>query len=80
MVLFLKNHNRIHFGYHYPRSIDTAKQSILGLSSFAMEYNDCIISDFENYYCISNTNSNAIFKQGNVAMIGDLDLGTNKIV
>ena len=29
---------------------------------------------------ISNTNSNAIFKQGNVAMIGDLDLGTNKIV
>jgi len=52
------NHNRIHFGYHYPRSIDTAKQSILGLSSFAMEYNDCIISDFENYYCIAKKNSN----------------------
>ena len=52
------NHNRIHFGYHYPRSIDTAKQSILGLSSFAMEYNDCIISGFENYYCIAKNNSN----------------------
>ena len=52
------NHNRIHFGYHYPRSIDTAKQSLLGLSSFAMEYNDCIISGFENYYCIAKKNSN----------------------
>ena len=29
---------------------------------------------------IAATNANAIFKQGNVAMTGDLDLGTNKIV
>ena len=29
---------------------------------------------------IAATNANAIFKQGNVAMTGDLDLGTNKII
>ena len=29
---------------------------------------------------IAATNANAIFKQGNVAMTGDLDLGSNKIV
>lgn len=57
------NHNRIHFGYHYPRSIETAKQSILGLSSFSMEYNDCIISGFENYYCIAKNNSNVTSSQ-----------------
>ena len=25
------NHNRIHYGYHYPRSLETTKQSLDGL-------------------------------------------------
>ena len=28
------NHNRLHFGFHYPRSIKTAKQSLDGYDLF----------------------------------------------
>jgi len=47
------NHNRIHYGYHYPRSIETATQSLDGLLSFLMMYKESIISNFPNYYSIS---------------------------
>ena len=39
------NHNRIHFGYHYPRSTETAKQCIDSLPSFLLEYGESVISD-----------------------------------
>ena len=45
-----KNHNRIHFGFHYPRSIETAKQSLDGLVSFLINFKDSIVCDFPNYY------------------------------
>lgn len=51
------NHNRIHFGYHYPRSLDTAKQCIDSLSSFLLDYGESVISNFPNYYAISKSNS-----------------------
>ncbi len=47
------NHNRIHFGYHYPRSIETAKQSLLSLSSFLLEYADSVKGNFLNYYAVA---------------------------
>lgn len=52
------NHNRIHFGYHYPRSVLTAKQSIDGLLSFLIHFKDAIVTDFPNYYAISKEGSN----------------------
>ena len=51
------NHNRIHFGYHYPRSILTAKQSIEGLLSFLIHFKDAIITDFPNYYSVAKEGS-----------------------
>ena len=44
------NHNRIHFGFHYPRSVKTARQSLDGLVSFLLNFKDSIVSDFSNYY------------------------------
>tara|TARA_E500000305_G_C3983007_1_gene217913 strand:+ start:109 stop:1143 length:1035 start_codon:yes stop_codon:yes gene_type:complete len=44
------NHNRIHLGFHYPRSIKTAKQSLNGLVSFLLNFKEAIVSDFPNYY------------------------------
>ena len=38
------NHNRLHFGFHYPRSIKTAKQSLDGY--------DIFYKNFPNYYLI----------------------------
>ena len=56
-----QNHNRIHFGYHYPRSIETARQSLDGLLSFIINYRDAILSHFPNYYMVakdSNVSAN----------------------
>lgn len=51
------NHNRIHYGYHYPRSIETAQQSLEGILLFKNKYKDCIVNNFQNYYAISKYDS-----------------------
>ena len=56
------NHNRIHFGFHYPRSKETARQSLDGLVLFLMRFKDSIVSDFPNYYFIEK-NSKVTPKQ-----------------
>jgi hypothetical protein len=52
------NHNRIHYGYHYPRSIETATQSLDGLLSFLIKYKEAIITNFPNYYAVALNQSN----------------------
>ncbi len=47
------NHNRIHLGYHYLRSIETAEQSIEGLLSFLFNFGDSVMHQFPNYYGIA---------------------------
>jgi len=51
------NHNRIHYGFHYPRSARTARQSLDGLITFFLQFKDSIVSGFPNYYMISKKNS-----------------------
>lgn len=53
----LKNHNRLHLGYHYLRSIKTAKQSIDGLISFLFYYGQSVLHSFPNYYAIAKEGS-----------------------
>src|SRR5471030_2869129 len=48
------NQARVHNGYHYPRSILTALRSRVSFPRFVAEFEDCISSDFEKYYMISN--------------------------
>jgi len=52
------NHNRIHFGYHYPRSLETAKQSLDGFEYFIEHYSDALISGFPNFYMVAKDGSN----------------------
>lgn len=47
------NQARVHKGYHYPRSFLTAWRSQLNFPKFIHEYQDCIYSEFTNYYAIS---------------------------
>ena len=51
------NQYRVHRGYHYPRSSDTA----IAVSSveplFKKEYSDSIIKNVNHYYCIAKKNS-----------------------
>ncbi len=51
------NHNRIHLGYHYLRSVETAEQSIEGLLSFMFNYGNAVENQFDNYYAIAKENS-----------------------
>jgi len=51
------NHNRVHFGYHYPRSLETAQQCLESIPSFLMHYGDAVVSGFPNYYAIARDGS-----------------------
>jgi FAD dependent oxidoreductase len=57
------NHNRIHLGYHYLRSIETAEQSIEGLLSFLFYYGDSVIYQFPNFYGIASIGSKSTPQQ-----------------
>ncbi len=57
------NHNRLHLGYHYPRSMETTEQSLGGLVSFYTNYRDAIVSHFPNYYMIAKQGSNTTAKE-----------------
>jgi len=46
------NQARVHNGYHYPRSILTARSSHLNFPKFNQEYQDSVVSEFHNYYAI----------------------------
>lgn len=49
------NLNRVHFGYHYPRDYETAKQSLEGYKSFKKYYSEALIKNFPNYYFIAKS-------------------------
>ena len=57
------NHNRLHLGYHYPRSVETAKQSLEGLVTFLTNYKDAIVTNFPNYYMVAKENSHISSEQ-----------------
>lgn len=47
-----KNQNRLHLGYHYPRSPETIRECQLGYARFLDEYGDVAISFRRNYYFV----------------------------
>ena len=51
------NQNRLHLGFHYPRDLETVRQSIRGFDAFKRKYSQCIQEDFLNAYFIANTKS-----------------------
>ncbi len=53
----LVNQNRVHMGYHYPRSTDTIKESLGALASFKEFYDSSIVTDFVKYYAIAKEGS-----------------------
>lgn len=51
------NQYRLHRGYHYPRSLETALSSKDAEESFMREYGDAVIHDTDHYYCIAQDKS-----------------------
>ncbi len=60
------NQARVHMGYHYPRSLSTAKRSADYFNRFNEEFSECIHSSFEKVYATSKqfswTNAEAFVK------------------
>lgn len=51
------NQNRLHLGFHYPRDLETGKQSIRGFAAFKQKYSESIQEGFLNAYFIANKGS-----------------------
>lgn len=51
------NQYRLHRGYHYPRSKETAFSSLKSESLFKQEFSEAVLDKFDHYYCISNNDS-----------------------
>ena len=52
-----KNQNRLHLGYHYPRDIETALQSIKGFNEFKEHFPSACEFNFPCYYGLSSSES-----------------------
>jgi len=50
-------HNRAHMGYHYPRSIETAKECLQGLTFFKKYYPQALFYPPNAYYLIDKNDS-----------------------
>lgn len=51
------NQYRLHRGYHYPRSPETANSCLDSENSFRKEYEGAVLDQFEHYYCIARHHS-----------------------
>jgi hypothetical protein len=59
------NHNRHHYGYHYPRSQETAEQCLKAKKVFNKFYQKALDFNFKNYYAIAKKNSRINFDHFN---------------
>jgi len=51
------NQARVHNGYHYPRSVVTARSSHLNYARFTEEYADCLLAGSSSYYAVAKRGS-----------------------
>ncbi len=57
------NQYRHHWGYHYPRSVETVKDIREAIPSFESIYNDAIIRNFPTYYSVAKEGSKTSAKE-----------------
>jgi glycine/D-amino acid oxidase-like deaminating enzyme len=57
------NQARIHNGYHYPRSLQTAYRSRVNFPRFLQDFSDAVVKDFTALYCVADPLSNVTPKQ-----------------
>jgi glycine/D-amino acid oxidase-like deaminating enzyme len=57
------NQARVHFGYHYPRSVLTALRSRVNYPRFVSEFAECVDDSFDAYYAVARRASKVTAKQ-----------------
>ena len=66
------NHNRHHYGFHYPRSQKTLDEINLSKEEFEYYYKDALFFNFKNYYAISKKSNVNKIKYYNFMIKNDL--------
>ena len=68
------NQYRLHKGYHYPRSKETAQECLKGLYTFKRKYERSVVNgDIEHYYAIASEDSK-VSEFEYLAFLDDLEL------
>ncbi|MDG1709846.1 MAG: FAD-dependent oxidoreductase [Schleiferiaceae bacterium] len=67
------NQNRLHLGYHYPRSRETALQASEAYQDFSARFSSAIRTDEESFYCVSKNDSLLSFEEY-IKFCDDLEL------
>ena len=57
------NQARVHGGYHYPRSLLTARRSQANFGRFVSDFEESIVNDFEKYYAVAHSFSKVSARQ-----------------
>ena len=73
------NQYRLHKGYHYPRSKETAQECLKGLKTFKRKYGECVVNgNIEHYYAIASEDS-MISEFEYLAFLDDMELPYKRI-
>ena len=51
------NQNRLHMGYHYPRSYETAKSSLIFQKAYRSMFSETVVDNFDHFYCVAKSGS-----------------------
>lgn len=65
-------HNRLHLGYHYPRSKGTAEECRRGYAYFVKNFSDCLL--FPDFYYVIEKNDSYVTAKQYKEVMGDLSL------
>jgi len=73
------NQYRLHKGYHYPRSKETAQECLKGLYTFKRKYERSVVNgDIEHYYAISSRDSKVTPSQY-LEFLNEMDLPYKRV-
>jgi len=73
------NQYRLHKGYHYPRSKETAQECLKGLKTFKRKYERSVVNgDIEHYYAIASEDSK-VSEFEYLAFLDDMELPYERV-
>ena len=73
------NQYRLHKGYHYPRSKETAQECLKGLYTFKRKYERSVVNgDIEHYYAIASEDSK-VSEFEYLAFLDDMELPYERV-
>jgi len=73
------NQYRLHRGYHYPRSKETAQECIDGLKLFKRKYEDSLVNGNVNHFYAISSKGSLVSSDDYIDFLNDMDLKYEKV-